>query len=131
MSSTFLPNSVDRSRTKRGNLPHTCEIGCILVFIMRSCNSSVKISIVRTALAKFKSVLSVTKGNSRFRANTNSLTKFINLSSNSTLTLTGAANSRLVALLASGFFSATALATTLLAEALAGTSLVTWAWASS
>ena len=63
------------------------------VFIMRSCNSSVSKSIDLTVFEKLWSPNSAVKGSKRLRASTISLTKFISLSSNSRLTLTGAATS--------------------------------------
>ena len=60
---------------------------------MRSCNSRVTVSIRLTVLLNAKSPLVLANDSRRLRANTISLTKFMSLSSNSTLTLTGAANS--------------------------------------
>ena len=70
-----------------------CEIGCMRVIIIRSCNSCVSKSIVRTAPEKLWSPKSAAKGSNRLRASTISLTKFINLSSKSKLTFTGWATS--------------------------------------
>ena len=60
---------------------------------MRSCNSSVTVSILLTVLLKAKSPLVLANDSKRLRANTISLTKFMSLSNSSTLTFTGAANS--------------------------------------
>ena len=93
MRVTFLRQSLAISRTKRGNFAQTCEIGCMRVFIMRSCSSKVSKSIDLTVFEKLWSPNSAVKGSKRLRASTISLTKFINLSSNSKLTFTGAATS--------------------------------------
>ena len=60
---------------------------------MRSCNSSVTESIRRTVLLNAKSPLVLANDNNRLRASTISLTRFMSLSNNSTLTLIGAATS--------------------------------------
>ena len=92
-NSTFFPQSWAISRTKRGNFDQTWLIDCMRVFIMRSCNSRVTVSILLTVLLKAKSPLVLANDSRRLRASTISLTKFMSLSSNSTLTFTGAANS--------------------------------------
>ncbi len=81
---TFLLHSSAKSRTSRGNRSHTLPMGCMRVFMTRSC-SSVVIKFKRWE-AELKLLSFSVRLNCRIwlRTRTNSPTRFISLSSSST-----------------------------------------------
>ena len=83
---TCLPSWWARSRTTRGSLPHTVPMGCMRVFITRSCSSEV-IRLSRWAdTAKAPSGFTPTSCMTSLRASTSSPTRVIRSSRRSTST---------------------------------------------